>query len=79
MAPKGTQNVDVTESMLLKHDGKVIKAFPDRPIKRPLGGSSAEVDLPTPAKMPPGTYVIEYKVQAGTSYDIRPVVFVIGS
>jgi len=79
MAPKGTQNVDVTESMLLKHDGKVIKAFPNRPIKRPLGGSSAEVDLPTPAKMPSGTYVIEYKVQAGTSNDIRPVVFVVGS
>ena len=79
MAPKGTQNVDVTESMLLKHDGKVIKAFPDRPIKRPLGGSSAEIDFPTPAKMPSGTYVIEYKVQAGTSNDIRPVVFVVGS
>jgi len=79
MAPKDIQNVDVTESMVLKHDGKVMKTFPDRPIKRPLGGSSAEVDLPTPAKMPPGTYVIEYKVQAGTSYDIRPVVFVVGS
>ena len=79
MAPKGTQKVDVTESMILKHDGKVMITFPDRPIKRSLGGSSAEVDLPTPAKMPPGTYVIEYKVQAGTSYDIRPVVFVVGT
>ncbi|MGR8998495.1 MAG: tetratricopeptide repeat protein [Gammaproteobacteria bacterium] len=79
MAPKGIKNVDVTESMILKHDGKVMITFPDRPIKRSLGGSSAEVDLPTPAKMPPGTYVIEYKVQAGTSNDIRPVVFVVGT
>ena len=79
MAPKSIQNVDVSESMLLKHDGKVMIIFPDRPVKRSLGGSSAEVDLPTPAKMPPGTYVIEYKVQAGTSYDVRPVVFVVGS
>lgn len=79
MAPKGVQNVDVTESMILKHDGRVIKTFPDRPIKRPLGGSGAEVDLPTPAKLSSGTYVIEYKVQAGMSYDIRPMVFVVGS
>jgi hypothetical protein len=79
MAPNGIQNVDINESMVLKHDGKVMKTFPDRPMKRPLGGSGAEIDFPTPAKMPPGTYVIEYKVQAGTSYDVRPVVFVVGT
>jgi hypothetical protein len=79
MAPKGTQNVNVDESMVLKHDGKVLQTLSERPINRPLGGSSSEVDFTVPAKMPPGTYVIEQKVTAGTSYDIRPAVFVVGS
>ncbi|MFI3185115.1 MAG: hypothetical protein QX198_03970 [Methylococcaceae bacterium] len=79
MAPKGTNDVDVVETMVLKHDGKVLQTLSERPIKRPLGGGSSEVDFKIPAKMPPGTYVIEQKVQAGTSYDIRPAVFVVGS
>lgn len=79
MAPKGTNEVDVVETMVLKHDGKVLQTLSERPIKRPLGGGSSEVDFKIPAKMPPGTYVIEQKVTAGTSYDIRPAVFVVGS
>ena len=79
MAPKGTQNVNVDESMVLKHDGKVLQTLSERPINRPLGGSSSEVDFTVPAKMPSGTYVIEQKVTAGTSYDVRPAVFVVGS
>lgn len=79
MAPQGIQNVDVDESMVLKHDGKVLQTLSERPIKRPLGGSSSEVDFTIPAKMPPGTYVVEQKIKAGTSYDVRPTVFVVGS
>ncbi|MEI7995575.1 MAG: hypothetical protein WCH01_11805 [Methylococcaceae bacterium] len=79
MAPKGTQHVDINELMVLKHDGKVLQTLSDRPINRPLGGSSSEVDFTIPAKMPPGTYVIEQKVTAGTSYDIRPAVLIVGS
>lgn len=79
MAPNGTQNVDVQETMVLKHDGKVLKTLSERPVARQLGGGSSEVDFKIPDKMPPGTYVIEQKVQAGTSYDIRPTVFVVGA
>ena len=79
MAPKGIENVDVDESMILKRDGKVLQTLSERPIKRPLGGSSSEVDFKIPAGMPAGTYVIEQKVKAGTSYDIRPTVFVVGA
>ncbi len=79
MAPKGIENVDVDESMVLKRDGKVLQTLSERPIKRPLGGSSSEVDFKVPAEMPAGTYVIEQKVTAGTSYDIRPTVFVVGA
>ncbi|MGR8998496.1 MAG: hypothetical protein ACU88J_05550 [Gammaproteobacteria bacterium] len=79
MAPKGTQNVDVDESMVLKHDGKVLQTLSERPINRPLGGSSTEVDFKIPAKMPAGTYVIEQKVTAGNSNDVRQAMFVVGT
>jgi hypothetical protein len=79
MAPNGTQSVDVTETMTLKHDGKVVQVLNDKPINRQLGGSSTSFDFTVPDKMPAGTYVIEQKVSAGTSYDIRPTVFVVGS
>ena len=79
MAPKGTQDVDVNESLVLKHDGEVLKTLDERIVKRPLGGGSSEVDFTIPPKLAPGTYVIEQKVTAGTSYDVRPAVFVVGS
>lgn len=79
MAPSGTPTVNVQESMVLKRDGKVLKTLSERPVTRQLGGGNSEVDFKIPDKMPPGTYVIEQKVQAGTSYDIRPAVFVVGS
>jgi hypothetical protein len=77
MAPRGTQNVSVQETMVLKRDGKVLQTLSERPIVRQLGGGSSEVDFKIPEKMPPGTYVIEQKVKAGTSYDVRPTVFVV--
>lgn len=79
IAPNGTRDVDVEESMVLKRDGKVLKPLAERSIKRPLGGGESEVDFKIPAKMPAGTYVIEHKVKAGTSYDVRPAVFVVKS
>jgi hypothetical protein len=79
MAPTGTSSVNVQETMVLKHDGKVLQTLSERPVDRPLGGGSSEVDFKIPVKMPPGTYVIEQKVQAGTSYDTRPAVFVVSS
>lgn len=79
MAPKGTSSVNVQETMTLKKDGKVLQELSNRPISRELGGGSSEVDFTIPTKMPPGTYVIEQKVQAGTSYDVRPTVFVVSA
>lgn len=79
MAPQGTQSVNVQEVMVLKRDGKVLQTLSERPVTRPLGGGSSQVDFTIPDKMPPGTYVIEQKIQAGTSYDVRPAVFVVGS
>jgi hypothetical protein len=77
IAPSSTQDVNVDEIMVLKKDGKVLKSLSERTIKRPLGGSGSEVDFSVPAKMPPGTYVIENKVKTGTSYDVRDAVLII--
>jgi len=79
MAPQGTNSVDVQETMTLKKDGKVLQELSNRPVARQLGGGSSEVDFTIPQKMPPGTYVIEQKVQAGTSYDVRPTIFVVSA
>jgi hypothetical protein len=77
IAPNGTQDIDVEEIMVLKKDDKVLKSLSERTVKRPLGGSGSEVDFSVPAKMPPGTYVIENKVKTGTSYDVRDAVLII--
>jgi hypothetical protein len=79
MAPQGTNDVNVQETMVLKRDGKILNELSNRSISRELGGSSTEAEFQIPAKLPPGTYVIEHKVQAGTSYDVRPTVFVVKS
>lgn len=79
MAPKGTSKVDVRETMVLKKEGKALKTLVEEPVSRSPGGQTSEVEFKIPAKMPPGTYVIEQKVQAGGSPDVRPAVFVVGS
>ncbi len=79
MAPKGTPDVNVQETVVLKKDGKPLKTFPEDPITRPLGGRISEVKYKILSGMPPGTYVIEQKVQAGRSFDVRSVKFAVGS
>jgi hypothetical protein len=79
MAPQGTNDVNVQETMVLKRDGKVLNELSNRSISRKLGGGNTEAEFQIPAKLPPGTYVIEHKVQAGTSYDVRPTVFVVAT
>ena len=78
IAPKGTQDVNVEEKMVLKQNGKELKSLSERTVKRPLGGSGSQVDFAVPAKMPPGTYVIENTVKTGTSYDVRDAVLIVG-
>jgi hypothetical protein len=79
MAPNGMSNINVQETSVLKKDGKVLTTLNDRPISRTLGGQSSAFAFKVPGKLPPGTYVVEQKVQAGTSYDIRQTVFVVTS
>lgn len=77
MAPQGTRNVVVQETMTLKKDGKVLQELSSRSVPRELGGGSSEVEFSIPDGMPAGTYVVEQKIQTGTSYDVRQTVFVV--
>lgn len=79
MAPKGTESVDIRESMVLKRNGKVLKPLHDEPVTRKLGGIISELDFKIPQGMPPGTYVIEQEVGAGESSDTGSAVFLVGS
>ncbi len=78
MAPNGVPNAVVTESVVLKRDGRVIDTLHEEPITRPLGGCISEMDFKIPAGMPVGTYMIEQKIQSGTSTDLGSANFVVG-
>ncbi|MBS1212635.1 MAG: hypothetical protein H6R26_1252 [Proteobacteria bacterium] len=77
MLPPGTPTTAVAESWVLKKDGKVLADLPPQRNQRASGGWSADASIPIPGNAATGTYVIEHKVQAGTSYDTDDSVFVV--
>lgn len=79
MAPKTVGDAQVMESWVLKRDGKSLTQPTTKTVTRTVGGYSVDATIPIPRDAPPGTYVVETKVQAGTSYDVNESVFVIES
>ena len=81
LMPTGTaaQGADVQESFSLKKDGKVLTTSAPKILSPPAGGWVATKKLPIPQNAEPGTYVVETKVQAGSSYDSDEAVFIVGS
>ncbi|MGH8478664.1 MAG: hypothetical protein ACREXK_03555 [Gammaproteobacteria bacterium] len=81
LMPPGTaaQGADVQESFTLKKDGKVLTNSAPKTFRRASGGWVATNKLPIPRNAEPGTYVVETKVQVGTSYDTDEAVFIVGS
>jgi hypothetical protein len=73
------QGADVQESWALKKDGKVLANVPAQITHRPAGGWAAPAQIPIPKNAPSGTYVVEHKVQVGTTYDTDESVFLVGS
>jgi len=74
-----TQGTDVKESLALKKDGKVLFSTPPQTTRRGVGGWVAPAQIPIPKNAQPGTYVVEHKVEVGTSYDTDESVFLVGS
>lgn len=77
MLPEGVADADVQESWVLKKDGKELTELPAQKAKRSAGGYQANASIAVPKEAGSGTYVIEHKVQAGTSYDTDESTFVI--
>jgi hypothetical protein len=91
MTPSGVNQADVIESatvkkytVIKKKKGKsevteeTLKNLGEQTLTRPAGGSNAQFDFSVP-KTAPGTYLIEYTVKTGNSYDVRSAKFVVGS
>jgi hypothetical protein len=78
ITPKNSATIDVQESWALKKDGKQLVELKPRAQTRSTGGWESRAEFPVPQDADPGTYVIEHKVKAGSSYDKRVSVFVVG-
>jgi len=77
MGSSKEENLEVEESWVLKKDGQKLTALGPQRNKRATGGWAAKAQINIPSDADPGTYVIEHKVMAGTSYDVDQSVFVV--
>jgi hypothetical protein len=77
MLPRREQTASVTESWALMRDNNVLANVPGQGGLRTPGGFAADATIPIPRDAKPGTYVIEHRVAAGSSYDTDESVFVV--
>lgn len=75
--PQGVKDSNVQESWILKKDGKVLSELPPQNARRTAGGWQANVSIAVPKEAAAGTYVVEHKVQTGTSSDLAQSAFVV--
>ena len=79
LLPSGETSSTVSESWVLKQNGKTVTSLPTKTFTRKEGGWKAQAQITVPQDIPPGTYEIEHKVQAGSSYDTDTSSFVVRS
>jgi len=75
--PRGVNRTTVTESWLLKRDGRQVAELPTKTVTRSAGGWQSDAEITIPPNVDPGTYVIEHRVKSGSSYDTDESVFVV--
>lgn len=75
--PRGVTQASVSESWTLKKGGKVVQKLPAKSAQRTAGGWQADAVIKIPSNVPPGTYVIEHRVESGDSYDTDESTFVV--
>ncbi|MGR8935452.1 MAG: hypothetical protein ACU837_13825 [Gammaproteobacteria bacterium] len=75
--PSGQGSATVQETYSLKKDGNLLFQSPPQTAQRTAGGYAVNAAIPIPSDAKPGTYVVETKVQAGSSYDVNQAVFVV--
>jgi hypothetical protein len=77
LLPSGKSATNVTESWVLKKDGREVAKLPAKSNSRSAGGWAAEAEITVPNQIEPGTYVIEHRVKSGSSYDTDESTFVV--
>jgi predicted lipid-binding transport protein (Tim44 family) len=75
--PGSQANAEVAETYTLKKDGKVLFTSPPQRGQHSSGGYAVNASIPIPKDAETGTYVVETRVEAGTSYDVSQAVFVV--
>ncbi|NBC47881.1 MAG: hypothetical protein GVY22_07815 [Gammaproteobacteria bacterium] len=75
--PSSMSQTSVKEAWVLKKDGQKLADLPTKSAKRSAGGWQSDAEITVPANIEAGTYVIEHRVQAGSSYDTDESVFVV--
>jgi hypothetical protein len=75
--PPGESSASVTEAWVLKQNGRTVYALPKQTNNRTEGIWEAEAEISVPDGAAPGAYVIEHRVQAGSSYDTRSSKFTV--
>jgi hypothetical protein len=75
--PASQRTVSVQETYALKKDGKLLFESSPQTADRTAGGYAVHAGIPIPSDATPGTYVVESKVQAGSSYDVNQAVFIV--
>jgi hypothetical protein len=77
--PNGSRSVPVEEHYVLTKDGKEVRKFPPQNKTYAEGGWTGKAGIPIPRSAKPGTYVIEHRISAGSSYDVTTTTFIVGS
>jgi hypothetical protein len=75
--PSNVGQTAVREEWVLKKDGKKLANLAPKSVKRAAGGWQTDAEIPIPADADAGTYVIEHRVRAGSSYDTDESVFIV--
>ncbi|MDD1621985.1 MAG: protein kinase [Methylococcaceae bacterium] len=75
--PANMSSTQVSESWILKKDGKVLANLAPQAGERTSGGWSADATVPIPTNAEPGTYVIEHRIQTGNRYDTDESTFTV--
>ncbi|MGH8611826.1 MAG: hypothetical protein ACREYF_07220 [Gammaproteobacteria bacterium] len=75
ITPPDKQSVEVKETWILKKGTQKLLEINATPEQRTAGGWQAKGHFDVPKDAEPGTYVVEHKIQAGTSYEVKESVF----
>lgn len=77
VTPPGVGSVDVTETIAVKKDGKLLFSTPASVEQRTHGGWTSDGSFKIPPEAATGTYIVEHKVAVADQYDTRISSFVV--